>query len=126
MTLPEFAAEPEDRVKDFLAIVGEAGADGCTGHRQMLRIFEITGESRPFGVSTWTVPERSGNFCDRGGRFGTHASNESFTPVYYNRVLFLSHFSAGVRAVNIRDPYQPKEIAYYIPAITPDAGKLQR
>ena len=29
-----------------------------------------------------------------------------------------SWFNAGVRAVDIRDPYRPKEIGYYIPAIT--------
>jgi hypothetical protein len=40
------------------------------------------------------------------------------TPIYYKRVMFFSQFNAGVRAVDIRDPYHPKEIAYYIPAVT--------
>ena len=75
------------------------------------------------GVSTWTVPEDSGNFCTAGGRFGTHSSNENFTPIYYNRVLFIAHFNAGVRAVDIRDPFHPKEIGYYIPAITDKTDK---
>ena len=74
-------------------------------------------------VSTWTVPEASGNFCSRGGRFGTHSSSESFTPIYYKRVLFIAHFNAGVRAVDIRDPYHPKEIGYYIPAVTDKTDK---
>jgi hypothetical protein len=60
----------------------------------------------------------SADFCNRGGRFGTHSSNENFTPIHYKRVLFLAHFNAGVRAVDIRDPFNPKEIGYYIPAIT--------
>src|SRR5262249_49499818 len=38
---------------------------------------------------------------------------------YYDRILFVSHFNAGVRAVDVRDPYHPKEIAHYIPAVTP-------
>jgi hypothetical protein len=74
-------------------------------------------------VSTWGVPEASGGFCARGGRFGTHASNESTTPIYYKRLMFFSHFNAGVRAVDIRDPYHMKEVAYYIPAITKSTDK---
>jgi hypothetical protein len=69
------------------------------------------------------VPERSGGFCGRGGRFVTHSSSESFAPVYYRRVLFFAHFNAGVRAVDVRDPFHPKEIAYYIPSITKNTEK---
>jgi len=84
----------------------------------MLWIADITAEARPFGVSTFTVPEASGDFCARGGRFGTHSSNENFTPIYYKRILFLAHFNAGVRAIDIRDPYHPREAAYFVPATT--------
>ena len=75
-------------------------------------------EAKPQIVSSFTVPESSGNFCGRGGRFGTHSSNESTTPIYYKRVVFLAHFNAGVRAVDIRNPFSPVEIGYYIPATT--------
>jgi hypothetical protein len=110
-------------VKDFLAIVAESGPNECQEARQMLRIFDISTESMPIGISTWTVPEASGNFCDKGGRYGTHSTNESFSPIYYKRVLFVAHFSAGLRALDVRDPYHPKEIAYYIPAITKNTDK---
>jgi hypothetical protein len=89
----------------------------------MVWIADITTESKPFGVANWTVPEASGNFCGRGGRFGTHSSNENFTPIYYKRVMFFAHFNAGVRAVDIRDPFHPKEIGFYIPAITEKTDK---
>jgi hypothetical protein len=69
------------------------------------------------------VPGQSADFCARGGRFGTHSSNENFTPIYYKRVLFLAHFNAGVRAIDIRDPFNPKEIGFYIPAITSKTDK---
>ena len=89
----------------------------------MVRMLDITFESRPIGASTWTVPEASGNFCSRGGRFGTHSSNENFTPIYYGRVLFVAFFNAGVRALDVRDPFNPKEIGYYIPATTEKTDK---
>ena len=69
------------------------------------------------------MPEASGNFCSRGGRFGTHASNKSTAPIFYKKVVFLSYFNAGVRAVDIRDPYHPKEIGYFIPGITAATDK---
>jgi hypothetical protein len=119
MPIAEFAKE-KDNVRDMLAIVDEAtGRDCATSARAMMWIADITTETKPFGVANWTVPEASGNYCGRGaGRFGTHSTNESFTPIYYNRVLFVAHFNAGVRAVDIRDPFHPKEIGYYIPAVT--------
>ena len=90
----------------------------------MVWIADITTESKPFGVSNWTVPEASGNFCSRGGRFGAHSSHESFTPIYYKRMVFVAWFNAGVRALDVRDPLNPKEAGYYIAAATDRTEKL--
>lgn len=118
MEVAEFAKDKAGGKRNFVAIVDESLVNECAEARQMLWIADITSETRPMGVSSWTVPEQSGHFCERGGRFGTHSSNENTTPIYYKRVLFLAHFNAGVRAVDIRDPYHPREIAFYIPATT--------
>jgi hypothetical protein len=118
MNIGEFARDRDGRTRDFVAIVDESLVNECAEARQMLWIADITNEARPMGVASWTVPEASGNFCARGGRFGTHSSNENMTPIYYRRILFLAHFNAGVRAHDIRDPYHPREVAYYIPAVT--------
>src|SRR5262249_45678652 len=104
--------------RSFVMAVGETTANECLENRQIVRVLDITTESRPFGVASWTVPESSGNFCGRGGRFGTHSSNENMAPIYYKRVLFVAHFNAGVRALDVRDPLQLREIGYYIPAMT--------
>lgn len=109
--------------RDFIAVVGETTANECFENRQMLRMLDATIETRPFGVSSFTVPESSRDYCSQGGRFGTHSSNENFTPIYYKRVLFLAHFNAGVRAVDIRDPFNPREIAFYVPAVTSKTDK---
>jgi hypothetical protein len=117
------ASSRTQALRDFIAVVGETTSNECFESRQMVRMLDITTESRPLGAATWTVPESSSNFCGRGGRFGTHSSNESFTPIYYKRVLFIAHFNAGVRALDIRDPFNPKEIGYYIPAVTAKTDK---
>ncbi|HTM10404.1 MAG TPA: hypothetical protein VL754_18610 [Verrucomicrobiae bacterium] len=121
--IPDFAKNTQGKRADFLVVVEEATQNECREYRKAVFFVDITEEKRPFSVSNFQVPEASGDFCSRGGRFGAHSSNESFTPIYYKRVIFVTHFNAGVRAIDIRDPYRPKEIGYYIPAITDKTDK---
>ena len=44
-------------------------------------------------------------------------------PVYYKKMAFIAFFNAGVRALDIRDPYHPKEVGYFIPSITAATDK---
>ena len=89
----------------------------------MVWFVDVTIERHPVAVATYGVPESSGDFCSRGGRFGTHSSSENMTPIYYKRIMFFSHFNAGVRAVDIRDPYHPVEVAHFIPTVTDKTDK---
>jgi hypothetical protein len=123
MEVPEFAKDKWGGKRDFALIVDESLVNECQEARQMVWIADISAESKPFNISSWTVPEASGNFCARGGRFGSHSSNESMASVYYKRVVFIAFFNAGVRALDVRDPYHPKEIGYYIPAISDKTDK---
>ncbi|MDP1537654.1 MAG: hypothetical protein Q8L95_10775 [Burkholderiales bacterium] len=102
--------------RDFVVVTNEALAEGCGGARQKVWIIDVTNEAKPQVASTWALDPGPGNFCARPGRIGAHSSHENFTDIYYRRILFIAHFNAGVRALDIRDPYQPKEIAWYVPA----------
>jgi hypothetical protein len=84
---------------------------------------DVTIEAHPMVISNFQVPEANGRFCERGGRFGSHSSNESMAPIFYKKVAFIAWFNAGVRAVDVRDPYHPKEIGYFIPSITEATDK---
>lgn len=118
MRIEEFAKGKQEPIRDFVMIVDESLVNECTEPRQMVWFADVTVEKRPLIVSSYTVPEKSGNFCDRGGRFGSHSSNESFAPIFYKKLAFIAFFNAGVRALDIRDPYRPVEVASFIPAIT--------
>jgi hypothetical protein len=122
--IPEFANNTGSKIRDFIIMVNEAGGGSgnhtCTGNRQLTYFLDIETESKPMGIANFQVPEASGDFCDRGGRFGSHASSESFSPLFYGKLIFVSWFNAGVRAIDIRDPFSPKEVGYFIPATTPD------
>jgi hypothetical protein len=118
--VPEFAKNTKGKVRDFIVLVNEAAANECQENQQLVYMVDITTPSKPMGIANFQVPEASGNFCSRGGRFGSHSSNESFTSVFYGKLMFVSYFNAGVRAIDIREPFSPREVAFFIPATTPN------
>ena len=123
MPIAEFAKDKDGKTRDIVMIVDEAILNECGEPRQMVWFADVTVENRPMMISSYTVPEASGSFCERGGRFGSHSSNESMAPVYYKKMAFIAFFNAGVRALDIRDPYHPKEVGYFIPSITAATDK---
>ena len=123
MPIAEFAKDKDGSKRDVVMIVDEAILNECNEPRQMVWFADVTTETRPMMISSWSVPEASGHFCERGGRFGSHSSNESMTGPFYKKVALVTWFNAGVRAIDVRNPYQPKELGYYIPAITEATDK---
>src|SRR6185312_5618033 len=120
MPIAEFSHDGYSK-RDIVMIIDEATQNECKPQaRQMIWFADVTVENRPMVISNYTVKEESGHFCSRGGRFGTHSSNESMAPVFYKKLAMVTFFNAGVRVIDVRDPYAPKEVGYFIPAITKD------
>jgi hypothetical protein len=123
MKIDEFAKDKDGQTRDIIMIVNEQIRNECEEARQFVWFADVTLEKTPTMISTFVVPETQGHFCDRGGRFGSHSSNESMTGPFYGKVALVTWFNAGVRAIDVRNPYQPKELGYYIPAITEATDK---
>ena len=121
--IPEFAGDKFGAERDMVMIVDESLVNECgSGEtRQMVWFVDATIEKQPMVVSNYTPA--AGNFCERGGRFGAHSSNESMAPVFYGKLAFVTFFNAGVRAIDIRNPYRPREVGYFIPSITEATDK---
>ena len=118
--VPDYDDDAKDRVRDFLLIPSEAGGDArrCQSTRDVMFIVDITQEDKPFPVSTYQVSEEPGDFCNRGGRFGPHSVNDAYHPGFDKTLVVLSYFNAGIRAVDIRNPFRPVEVGYFIPEVT--------
>src|SRR5436190_689154 len=123
MRIPEFAGDKAGAERDMMMIVDESLVNECGAgeSRQMVWFVDATIEKYPMVVSNYTPAAR--DFCQRGGRFGAHSSNESMAPVFYGKLAFVTFFNAGVRAIDIRNPYSPKEVGYFIPSITEATDK---
>ena len=116
--IPDYAGNRDHATRDFLFVVSESVANRCQETRHVSLMLDITDEAHPLPIGTFQVPESSGDFCDRGGRFGPHAPQWSMGPPFYGRLMVVSWFNAGARIIDVRDPFNMAEVAYYIPATT--------
>lgn len=128
--IADYANNPRGAVRDFLFLVSEGVDVGCTSVRHASFFVDITDARHPFPVSNYQVPARSQpdtnagiDFCTYG-QLGPHAPHASFSEMYRRNVLFVSYFAGGVRAIDIRDPFHPVEIGYFIPRATENTSAL--
>jgi hypothetical protein len=105
--------------RDIILLTSESLANECNEAHHSSFVVDFTDGVNPFSIATFRVPESSGDFCQRGGRFGTHSQNWSYAEPWYSRhIVVYAYFNAGARVVDMSDPFNPKEIASYIPATT--------
>ena len=79
-------------------------------------LLDITNEPTPWPIATLNVPQFPGNFCQKGGRFGDHFYGWQIYAPYYGKLACITWFNAGMRCFDIRDPLNPRMVAYYIQA----------
>jgi hypothetical protein len=137
MKPPSFQCHKEFTQRDIVILTSEATADRCDEAPHPAFLVDVTVENSitappgtrveqfkwqgPMVLSTMWVDPRlgekypRGNYCVRGARFGVHSSEENFTNPYYGRLTFLAYFTGGVRAWDIREPYSPVEVGFYVP-----------
>ena len=108
--------------RDFIAVMGETIANECVENRQMLRMLDTTVETQPFGASSLTVPESSRDFCTRRAFRHAFLERELHADLLQARAVPRALQRRRAR-VDIRDPFNPEGVAFYIPAVTSKTDK---
>jgi len=98
--------------RKWLVVTDESMAEYCQEGKKLLWIMDATEEKNVVPVATYSVPDDG--FCEAGGKFGAHNVHEDTT--LQNDEIHASWFSAGVRVLDVSNPYRPNEVAHYIPS----------
>src|SRR6478609_1613674 len=90
MPIANYAKDKQGATRDIVMIVDEQIANECNEPRQLVWFVDVSIENKPMVISNFQVPEAMGNFCARGGRFGSHSPNESMAPVFFKKLTFIA------------------------------------
>ena len=80
-------------------------------------VFDIREEKNPVPIATLPLPSAE-VFTKRGGRFGAHNLYENYpgdVSWRSDNIVLGTFFNGGVRVYDLANPYQPQEVAYYVP-----------
>jgi len=61
-------------------------------------------------------PDYVTNSRDRERRFGAHQPHEYVGP---DNLVYVAWFAGGLRIVDVNNPFQPREVGYFVPGPAP-------
>jgi hypothetical protein len=92
---------------------------------KLVWVMDMSTEENPTILSTLPLPPKE-ELARRRGRFGAHNIHENQpvpTSFKSDTLIFGTYFNAGLRVHDISNPFQPVEVAYFVPEQEPDAPK---
>jgi len=102
---------------NLLGVTSEDTTNDCLGQPwKNPQLLDITNPLAIWPISSMTVGQFPGDFCAKGARFGSHELNRQIYAPYYGRIVVAAMFNAGLQIWDIRDPYNPRRVGYFIQA----------
>ncbi len=102
--------------RDLLIVADECTYDNGEDWPKRVWIVDAREEENLVPIATLPMPPVE-EFAPRGGRYGAHNVHENRPGPSFrsSEIIFGTYFNGGVRVHNIADPYEPREIASYVP-----------
>ena len=109
----------DPRVQDFVLSTTEGTNNGCVGFRAMAHVLDANFPSELQVVATIDTPAitKHTDFCANDARFGSHGLSEDLYAPFKNRFQAIAWFSGGVHIFDLRNPFHPREVAFFVPNI---------
>jgi hypothetical protein len=96
--------------RDFMIVTDEEVGEKLTPTpNAFLWIVDITEETRPMPIANFMIPYDGES--KPGNRFGAHQPAEQV----YDNIHYVTWFAGGLRALDLSNPFAPKEVGYYVP-----------
>jgi hypothetical protein len=103
--------------RDLLIVSDECVKDNGADWPKMTWVVNAADESNLVPISTMPLPPVE-SFGKRGGRYGSHNMHENQpvkTSFRSDTLVFATFFNGGLRVFDTSNPFQPQEIAYFVP-----------
>jgi len=107
--------------RNLLVVLDEAVLDHQEDGLKHIWMFDIREPRNPVSIGTFQVPAEA-DYKAKPGHFGPHNIHENRPGTFVSsETIFATYQNAGVRVVDIRDPYRPVELGALVP---PEPGRL--
>jgi hypothetical protein len=102
--------------RNLFVVTDESVVDNADDWPKLVWILDARDETNPVPIATCPLPYDA--FAHAGGRFGAHNIHENVplpTSWHSDTIIIGTFFNGGLRAYDISNPYQPKEIGTFVP-----------
>jgi len=102
--------------RGLLVVADEAVLDHQEDGLKLTWVFDIRDPGNPVSISTLPTP-CDDDYVRKGGHFGPHNLHENRPGSFVSDTLvFATYQNAGIRVFDISNAYQPREVAFHVPA----------
>jgi len=104
--------------RNLFVVTDESVVDDADDWPKLIWVLDARDETNPVPISTCPLPYDA--FAHAGGRFGAHNIHENVplpTSWHSDTIIIGTFFNGGLRAYDISNPYQPKEVGTFVPKV---------